>query len=81
MTENAKLHYNPSLGRYTCGVKSGTAQVEQNGKAYENSLLTGFCLDDRCPVAFCVVIEERVSGELTTAQLTKTLLDALSGIS
>lgn len=81
MTENAKTQYSASLGKYKCGVKSGTAQVEQNGKAYENSLLTGFCLDDRCPVAFCVVIEERVSGELSTAQLTKTLLDALSGIS
>ena len=80
MTENAKNQYSSSLGKYTCGVKSGTAQVEQNGKAYENSLLAGFCLDEKCPVAFCVVIEERVSGELTTAQLTKTLLDALSGI-
>ena len=80
MTENAKTQYSASLGKYKCGVKSGTAQVEQNGKAYENSLLAGFCLDDKCPVAFCVVIEERVNGELTTAQLTKTLLDSLSGI-
>ena len=80
MTENARTQYSYSLGKYTCGVKSGTAQVEQNGKAYENSLLAGFCLDEKCPVAFCVVIEERVNGELTTAQLTKTLLDALSGI-
>ena len=77
MTDNAQKHYNVSLGKYTCGVKSGTAQVEENGKSYENSLLTGFCMDEDCPVAFCVVIEERVSTDMSTAQLTKVLLDAL----
>lgn len=79
MTENARKHYYVSLGKYSCGVKSGTAQVTENGKEHENSLLAGFCLDEDCPVAFCVMIENRVSGELSTAHLAKVLLDALSG--
>ncbi len=77
MTDNAKKHYSGSLGGYTCGVKSGTAQVMEHGKAYENSLLAGFCTDDDCPIAFCVVIEERVSTDISSSQLAKVLLDAL----
>ncbi|MBQ8921676.1 MAG: ABC transporter permease [Oscillospiraceae bacterium] len=77
MADNAEKHYYVSLGEYTCGVKSGTAQVQENGREYENSLLTGFCTDDDCPVAFCVMIEERVSTDLSSAQLAKVLLDAL----
>ena len=76
MTQNAREHYG-TLSGYTCGVKSGTAQVNDNGKQYENSLLVGFCLDENCPVAFCVEIEERESWDITTAQITRTLLDAL----
>lgn len=79
MVTNAKNHYYVSLGNYNCGVKSGTAQVTEDGKEYENSFLTGFCLDDSCPVAFCVMIEHRVSSDITSAQLTKVLLDALNG--
>lgn len=79
MTENAKNNYG-SLAQFHCGVKSGTAQVNENGKAYENSLLAGFCLDDNCPVAFCIMIENRVSGEVSTAQIANTLLNALSGL-
>ena len=80
MTDNAKKHYSVSLGKYVCGVKSGTAQVTQDGKSYENSFLTGFCLDDRCPVAFCVMIENRVKTDISAAQITKVLLDALCGV-
>ncbi|MBR6106480.1 MAG: ABC transporter permease [Oscillospiraceae bacterium] len=76
-TDNAAKHYYVSLGEYTCGVKSGTAQIRQEGKEYENSLLTGFCLDDDCPVAFCVMIEERTGNDISNAQLAKVLLDAL----
>ncbi len=78
MYDNAEAHYYVSLSDFTCGVKSGTAQVTDNGKAYENSLLVGFCLDAQTPIAFCIVIEERVSGELSTAQLAKVLLNTLA---
>lgn len=74
-TDNAAKNY--ALGKHKCGVKSGTAQVQNGDKKYENSLLTGFCLDDNCPVAFCVVIEERTSKDLSSSQLVKILLDAL----
>ncbi len=76
-TDNAEKHYYVSLGEYRCGVKSGTAQIRQEGREYENSLLTGFCLDDDCPVAFCVLIEERTGNDISNAQLAKVLLDAL----
>jgi len=79
MTQNATEHYYVSLGGYTCGVKSGTAQVSDDGRQYENSLLVGYCLDDRCPVAFCILIEERESWDITTAQIAKVLLDSLAG--
>ena len=79
MTKNSAEHYYVSLGNYTCGVKSGTAQVSDDGRQYENSLLVGFCLDDSCPVAFCILIEERESWDVTTAQIAKVLLDSLAG--
>ena len=74
------LVHRATVGKYVCGVKSGTAQVTQDGKSYENSFLTGFCLDDRCPVAFCVMIENRVKTDISAAQITKVLLDALCGV-
>ena len=79
MTKNAAEHYYVSLGNYTCGVKSGTAQVSDDGRQYENSLLVGYCLDESCPVAFCILIEERESWDITTAQIAKVLLDSLTG--
>ena len=79
MTKNAAEHYYVSLGNYTCGVKSGTAQVNDDGNEHENSLLVGYCLDESCPVAFCIVIEARESWDVTTAQIAKVLLDSLTG--
>lgn len=79
MTENAKNHYYVSLPDFKCGVKSGTAQVSADGKEYENSLLAGFCLDESCPVAFCILIEDRRTNDVTTAQIAKVLLQNLSG--
>lgn len=61
---------------YTVGVKSGTAQVD-NG-ASENSLLVGFCDDADLPIAFCVVIEDRVSGEVSTSEIVAAMLGALA---
>ena len=78
MIANAENHYYVSLPDYNCGVKSGTAQVTDNGREYENSLLVGFCLDETCPVAFCILIEERTSKDISTAQVAKALLNALS---
>lgn len=79
MVTNAKNHYYVSLPDFNCGVKSGTAQVKEEGREYENSLLAGFCLDDNCPVAFCIVIEDHIKSKITSAQLAKVLLHALSG--
>ena len=76
MTENAANHYAWAFGSRRCGVKSGTAQVRTDGKEYENSFLTGFCLDDDCPVAFCVMIEERTSSDVSAPQIAGTLLNA-----
>jgi cell division protein FtsI/penicillin-binding protein 2 len=80
-TQNATDHYYVSFDGYSCGCKSGTAQVNDGGREYENSLLAGFCLDDRAPVAFCILIEERQSWDITTAQIARILLDNVSGIS
>ncbi len=80
MTQNAAAYYSDTLGSYVCGVKSGTAQIIDHGEEYENSLLVGFSMQDTCPVAFCILIEKRNAGELTTASLAKVLLDALQGM-
>ena len=73
MRQNGQDRY-ASIG-YPVGVKSGTAQVENGAK--ENSLLVGFNGDPNLPIAFCVVIEDRVSGELSTSDLVSTMLQAL----
>lgn len=77
MVQNAANRYAGNLSGYTCGVKSGTAQVKDGEKEYENSLLAGFCLDENCPIAFCIMIEERESWDVTTAQIARVLLDSL----
>jgi len=74
MLQNGTDNYNSSIG-YTVGVKSGTAQVESTDT--ENSLLVGFCIDDDLPIAFAVMIEDRVSGEVSTSDIVRTILQAL----
>ncbi|MCQ2418026.1 MAG: ABC transporter permease [Oscillospiraceae bacterium] len=76
MTQNVQYNYG-ALQPYNCGVKSGTAQVNDNGRQYENSLLTGFSLDEQCPVAFCIMIEERESWDVSTGQIASVLLSTL----
>ncbi len=76
MTSNASKAYASKIPGYSLGVKSGTAQVGTNKD--ENSLLVGFSTDPAFPVAFCIVIEKRVSGEVTTSTIAKKMLDALS---
>ena len=75
MLDNGTKNYSSLLPGTDVGVKSGTAQVENGDK--ENSLLTGFVDDPAFPVAFCIVIEDRVSGEVSTSDIASVLLQEL----
>ncbi|MCI6561848.1 MAG: ABC transporter permease, partial [Ruminococcus sp.] len=68
-------HYSESVGGYSLGVKSGTAQVKNGDE--ENSLLVGFLDDVRHPIAFCITIENKESSSVKTEHIAKTLIDAL----
>ncbi|WP_297956016.1 penicillin-binding transpeptidase domain-containing protein [uncultured Ruminococcus sp.] len=72
---NGADRYTYSIAGYTVGVKSGTAQVDEG--AHENSLLVGFVDDPSFPIAFCILIEDKNSGYLTTEQIAQVLLDNL----
>lgn len=74
MRQNGEERY-ASIG-YPVGVKSGTAQVD-NG-ASENSLLVGFNDDAELPIAFSIVIEDRISGEVSTTDIASVLLNSLN---
>ncbi|MGN0605442.1 MAG: penicillin-binding transpeptidase domain-containing protein [Oscillospiraceae bacterium] len=74
MVENGTNNYKNTVG-FNLGVKSGTAQVKHGDE--ENSLLTGFCTDEDFPIAFCIVIENRVSGEVSTEHIASVMLSAL----
>lgn len=73
MLQNGTENYS-SIG-YTVGVKSGTAEVESTDT--ENSLLVGFCTDEDLPIAFAVMIEDRVDGDITTSDIVRAMLQAL----
>ncbi len=75
MLRNGKENYAEVLPGTDIGVKSGTAQVK-NGTE-ENSLLTGFVDDKDFPVAFCIVIENRVKGEVSTSDIAGVMLQNL----
>ena len=75
MLTNGRDRYSSLLPGTAVGVKSGTAQVD-NG-ANEDSLLTGFVDDPAFPVAFCIVIEDRVGGEVSTSDIAGKLLQTL----
>lgn len=75
MLTNGSDRYAYSIYNYKIGVKSGTAQVEEGLK--ENSLLVGFVDDPSFPIAFCILIEDKNSGYLTTEQIAQVLLDNL----
>ena len=72
---NGADKYSYSIVGYNVGVKSGTAQVDEG--AHENSLLVGFVDDPSFPIAFCILIENKDSGYLTTEQIAQVLLDNL----
>jgi len=75
MLANGADNYSSLLSGTTVGVKSGTAQIG-NAKT-ENSLLAGFTDDPEFPVAFCIVIENRKSGEVSTSRIASVLLQEL----
>ncbi len=75
MLTNGSDRYAYSISGYRVGVKSGTAQVDEGMK--ENSLLVGFVDDPSFPIAFCILIEDKDSGYLTTEQVAQILLDNL----
>lgn len=73
---NGANHYSSLISGYTVGVKSGTAQVDDNDT--ENSLLVGFVDDESLPVAFCILIENKATSTVTTDQIVKVMLDSLN---
>lgn len=73
---NNGQRYSGSIYGYTVAVKSGTAQVKNGDE--ENSFLTGFNADESNPIAFCVLIEDRNPGEVTTEEIVRTILSSLS---
>ncbi len=75
MLLNGAENYADLLPGTRVGVKSGTAQVGNDKQ--ENSLLTGFVDDPEFPIAFCVVIEDRKKGEISTSEITAKLLQNL----
>ncbi len=75
MLTNGSDKYSYLINGYKIGVKSGTAQVDNGMK--ENSLLVGFVDDPSFPIAFCILIEDKDSGYLTTEQIAQVLLDNL----
>ena len=72
---NGANHYGVSIGGYSVGVKSGTAQVKEGLE--ENSLLVGFLDDERHPIAFCIMIENKFNTPVTTEQIATVLLNSL----
>lgn len=72
---NGNNHY-AGITASPLAIKSGTAQVKEG--AEENSLLVGFVDDERHPIAFCVLMENKFGTALTAEQILKTLLDSLS---
>ena len=75
MLSNGRSRYADVLPGYDVAVKSGTAQIGE--EKTENSLLTGFVDDQEFPIAFCIVIENRVSGEITTNEVASVMLQGL----
>lgn len=75
MVSNGVNNYSNSIPNYTIGVKSGTAQVDNGDK--ENSLLVGFDTNEEHPIAFCILIEDKNNGNLTTESIANVILNSL----
>ena len=72
---NGSNHYMESIGHYSIGIKSGTAQVKDG--AEENALLAGFVDDPAHPIAFCVVLENKYSTPVSAEDITRVILSNL----
>ena len=72
---NGANHYQGSIPGFTVGIKSGTAQVKEG--AEENALLVGFVDDQRKPIAFCVLLENKYSTPVTAEGIVTTMLNAI----
>ncbi len=75
MSANGEKRYSGLLPGTIVAAKSGTAQVGTDKQ--ENSLLTGFVTDQNFPIAFCIVIEDRHEGDVSTEQIAAVLLQGL----
>jgi len=75
MLDNGRKNYAGLLPGSDVGVKSGTAQI--GNEKTENSLLVGFVDDESFPIAFCIEIDNRVTGEVSTNDIAKVLLKNL----
>ncbi len=74
MIQNGQ-RYTGSIPGFTLGIKSGTAQVKNGDE--ENAFLVGFDSNADHPIAFCVLIENRQSGDITTDSIVNTILSSL----
>lgn len=75
MIQNGQ-RYTDTIPGYTLGLKSGTAQVKHGDE--ENSFLVGFDTNPDHPVAFCILIEDRKSYEVTTDSIAYTILNSVN---
>ncbi len=73
---NNGQRYTSTIPGYTLGLKSGTAQIKDG--AEENAFLVGFDTNPEHPIAFCVLIEDRKSGDITTDSIVHTLLSNIN---
>ncbi len=74
MMQNGQ-RYTGSIPGYSLCIKSGTAQVKDGDE--ENAFLVGFDTNTEHPIAFCVLIENRQQGDITTDSIVNTLLSSL----
>ncbi len=74
MISNGSRYWDTIPG-YNVGLKSGTAQIKHGDE--ENSFLTGFDSDPDHPIAFCVLIEDRHSNEVTADSIVHTILSLI----
>lgn len=74
MLSNGSRYWDTIPG-YTVGLKSGTAQVKHGDE--ENAFLAGFDSDPDHPIAFCVLIEDRHSDDITADSIVHKILSLL----
>lgn len=71
MQYNAEKIYGLRIGNLTVCAKSGTAEV---GTGDNTATFAGFLLDERCPLAFIIVVEEGGAGSKTCTPIAEKVL-------